>query len=217
MEGIQKLVRLLSTCTQLVDFILPNDKHLRSASRSILICGRWLNLDQGSKGDSDTVVVVYRLSTARQLLSVTIEYLVGIVHRRNQECANRVSQRLLSEDGNWPESVESHCFWRWATRSFESGTRSGHVAVRSPERNQPESPVFWAEVDSGCDCVAVMQSTESRQRNHFASDRGCRGRNSTAGSVFAESEVSPIFVIVANVIFHQPPQMPLIQNNHVVQ
>jgi hypothetical protein len=40
-----------------------------------------------------------------------------------------------------------------------------------------------------------MQSTESRQGNDLASDRGCRGRNSTAGSVLTESEVSPIFVI----------------------
>ena len=92
-------------------------------------------------------------------------------HRQNQECANWVSRRLLSEDGNWPESVGSHCFWRRATRSFESRTRSGHVAVRSAERNQSESPVFSAEVDSGCECVAVMQAAESRQREHPAVDR----------------------------------------------
>jgi hypothetical protein len=116
---------------------------------------------------------------------------------------------------DWPESVASHGFRRGYSQ-FREHNRNAHVAIRGLE-SQWESPVLSPAVDSGRCSVAVMQPTESRQGNDLASDRGCRGRNSTAGSVLTESEVGPIFVIVADVIFHQPPQMPLVQNNHVVQ
>src|SRR6516165_1610109 len=99
---------------------------------------------------------------------------------------------------------------------FRERNRNAHLAIRGLE-SQWESPVLSPTVDSGRCSVTVMQPTESRQGNDLASDRGCRGRNSTARSVLTESEVGPIFVIVADVIFHQPPQMPLVQNNDVVQ
>src|SRR5215469_10218638 len=99
---------------------------------------------------------------------------------------------------------------------FRERNRNAHVAIRGFE-SQWESPVLSPAVDSGRCRVAVMQPTESRQGNDLASDRGCRGHNSTAGSVLTESEVGPIFVIIVQVFFHQPPQMPLVQNHHVVQ
>jgi hypothetical protein len=38
------------------------------------------------------------------------------VHRQNQECPSWASRRLLSEDGNCPESVASHRFRRGLPR-----------------------------------------------------------------------------------------------------
>src|SRR6516165_11502128 len=117
----------------------------------------------------------------------------------------------------WALAGECSVVWlpSGATRSFESGIAmrtSLFVALKVNGRVQ-----FSPAVDSGRCSAAVMQPTESRPGNDLAADRGCGGRNSTAGSVLTESEVGPIFVIVADVIFHQPPQMPLVQNNHVVQ
>jgi|SRR6516165_9423343 len=77
---------------------------------------------------------------------------------------------------------------------FRERNRNAHLAIRGLE-SQWESPVLSPAFDSGRCSVAVMQPTESRQGNDLASDRGCRGRNSTAGSVLTESEVGPIFVI----------------------
>ena len=46
-----------------------------------------------------------------------------------------------------------------------------------------------------------------------------RGRAETrpAGRVLPQSEMSPVFVVIADVFFQQPSQVPLVQNDHVVE
>lgn len=39
----------------------------------------------------------------------------------------------------------------------------------------------------------------------------------TIKSVFPKSEMSSVFVVVAHVFFQQPPQVPLVENDHVVE
>ena len=46
---------------------------------------------------------------------------------------------------------------------------------------------------------------------------GRRRRNSTVGRVFPQSNMSPVFVVIANVFFQQSSEMSLVQNNHVVK
>src|SRR5450755_1954269 len=62
-----------------------------------------------------------------------------------------------------------------------------------------------------------MQSTKSRQRDDLARARDRRGSNSTTGRVLPESEMSPVFVVIADVFFQQSSQVPLVQNYHVVE
>src|ERR1035441_151186 len=70
---------------------------------------------------------------------------------------------------------------------------------------------------SGGNHVAVMQATESRQRDDPVSAWRHRQRNSTSGSVLPQSEMSPVFVVIADVFFQQPLQMSLVQNDQMVE
>ena len=62
-----------------------------------------------------------------------------------------------------------------------------------------------------------MQSTESRQRDDLARARRHRRCNATSGRVLPQPEMSPVFVVIAEVFFQQSSQMSLVQNDHVVQ
>src|SRR5215475_12016722 len=73
------------------------------------------------------------------------------------------------------------------------------------------------QFDSGSYCVKVMQSAESRQRDDLASARDCRRRNSTSGRVLSQSEMSPVFVVIADVFVQQSSQVRLVQNDHMVE
>ena len=70
---------------------------------------------------------------------------------------------------------------------------------------------------SGGNRVAVMQPAKSRQRDDLALARRRRRRNSTVGRVLPQSEMSWVFVVIADIFFQQPSQMSLVQNNHVIQ
>src|ERR1035441_162708 len=62
-----------------------------------------------------------------------------------------------------------------------------------------------------------MQTTESRQGDNLV-DTPRRGRcNSTAGSVLPKSEMSLVLVVITDVLSQQPPQVPLIENDHVIE
>ena len=68
----------------------------------------------------------------------------------------------------------------------------------------------------GRHCIAVVQATESPQRYDLAA-RWRRGRNSTIRSVLSQSEMSPVLVVVANVLIQQLSQVFLIQHDHMIQ
>src|ERR1035441_667725 len=62
-----------------------------------------------------------------------------------------------------------------------------------------------------------MQTTESRQGDNLV-DTPRRGRcNSTTGSVLPKSEMSPVLVVITDVLIQQPSQVPLIENDHVIE
>ncbi len=70
---------------------------------------------------------------------------------------------------------------------------------------------------SGGNRVAVMQPTESRQRDNFFAIGGRRRSNSTTGRVLPQSEMSSVFVVIADILFQQPSQVSLVQNDHMIQ
>jgi hypothetical protein len=70
---------------------------------------------------------------------------------------------------------------------------------------------------SGRDCIAVMQSTESRQRNNVVTTQGRWRRNPAAGSILRKSEMSPVLVVITDVVIQQPSQMSAIQYDHMIQ
>jgi hypothetical protein len=63
----------------------------------------------------------------------------------------------------------------------------------------------------------VVQSTESRQRDDLAQAGDCRRGSSTTRRVLSQSEMSSVFVVIADVFFQQPSQVSLVQNDHVVE
>src|ERR1019366_2582434 len=69
----------------------------------------------------------------------------------------------------------------------------------------------------GRDRVAVMQTTESRHGDNLLSPRRHGRCDSIPRSVLPKSEVSPVLVVITNVVLQQPSQVSLIQNNHVIE
>ena len=63
----------------------------------------------------------------------------------------------------------------------------------------------------------MVQSTESRQRDDLVRASRHRRRNSTVGRIFLQSEMGPVFVVIADVFSQQSSQMSLVQNDHVVE
>ena len=63
----------------------------------------------------------------------------------------------------------------------------------------------------------MMQSTKSRLRDDFVFGRRQRHRNSTSGRVLPQLEMRPVFVVIADVFFEQSSQVPLVQNDQVVE
>src|SRR6266481_5477345 len=68
-----------------------------------------------------------------------------------------------------------------------------------------------------CDCITMVQPAESRQGLNPAFTRRADFRRPTCWRVLRESKMSPVLVIVVQVRRHQPFEMALIQDNHVVQ
>src|SRR6266404_4052171 len=68
-----------------------------------------------------------------------------------------------------------------------------------------------------CDCITMVQPAESRQGLNLASTRTADFCRPTCWRVLREPKMRPVLVIVVQVRRHQPFEMPLIQDNHVVQ
>jgi hypothetical protein len=63
----------------------------------------------------------------------------------------------------------------------------------------------------------MVQSAESTEGENFAPRSRTHRCWPTCWRILGESEVRPIFMIIANVLGHQPLQVLLIQDDHVVQ
>src|SRR6266436_930026 len=68
-----------------------------------------------------------------------------------------------------------------------------------------------------CDCITMVQPAESRQGLNPAFTRRADFRRPTCWRVLRESKMSPVLMVVEHVGRHQPFDMPLIQDDHVVQ
>src|ERR1022692_319529 len=62
-----------------------------------------------------------------------------------------------------------------------------------------------------------MKTTESRQGDNLVDTHRCGRCHSTTGSVLLKSEMSPVLVVITNVVLQQPSQVPLIENDHVIE
>src|ERR1017187_1229096 len=62
-----------------------------------------------------------------------------------------------------------------------------------------------------------MQPTESRRRDNLVAIRRHRCWNATTRGVLPKSEMSPVLVVVTDVLIQQPSQMFLIQHDHMIQ
>src|ERR1700687_1514268 len=63
----------------------------------------------------------------------------------------------------------------------------------------------------------MVQAAESRQGLNLASSPRSDRRRPARWRVLVESKMSPVLVVVEQVGRHQPFEMPLIQDDHVVQ
>src|ERR1035441_7644833 len=62
-----------------------------------------------------------------------------------------------------------------------------------------------------------MQPTESGHRDNLVMAHRRRCHSSAIGRVLPQPEMSPAFVVIAEVFFQQSSQMSLVQNDHVVE
>jgi hypothetical protein len=100
----------------------------------------------------------------------------------------------------------------WADPNrIEDGILPGLQPSLVPEGDAP--PV----ARSSGDYVTVMQSTESRQRGDLVRAWRHRRRNSTSGRVLPQPEMSPVFVVIADVFSQQASQVPLVQYDYVAK
>jgi len=63
----------------------------------------------------------------------------------------------------------------------------------------------------------VVQSAESWHGDDLVCARRGQRCNSASGRVLPYPEVRPIFVVIVDVVFQQSSQVPLVQNDHVVE
>jgi hypothetical protein len=68
-----------------------------------------------------------------------------------------------------------------------------------------------------CHRITMVQATESRKGLNLLFTRRANFCRPTCWRVLRESEMRPVLVIVEQVGRHQPFEMPLIQDDHVVQ
>jgi hypothetical protein len=69
----------------------------------------------------------------------------------------------------------------------------------------------------GDDRIAVVQSAESWQGDDLVSIWQHRCPDSPNGRVLPQSEMSPGFVVIVDVVVHRPSQVTLFQNDHVIE
>jgi len=65
--------------------------------------------------------------------------------------------------------------------------------------------------------VPMMQSTQPRYRNHLATVNTAGHCVTSRRSLLSQTEVSPVVVVVEDVLAHQTFQMPLIEHDDVIE
>src|ERR1035437_1526386 len=65
--------------------------------------------------------------------------------------------------------------------------------------------------------VAVVQSTEPGHGDHSVRWTGTSDRRAVRRSLLLQAEMRPVVMIVADVLGHQPFEMPFVEHNHVVE
>src|SRR5690349_6587159 len=68
-----------------------------------------------------------------------------------------------------------------------------------------------------CHCITMVQPAESREGFNLALSLRANCRRPTCWCVLRESKLRSVFVVVEKVGRHQAFEMPLIQDDHVVQ
>ena len=63
----------------------------------------------------------------------------------------------------------------------------------------------------------MVQSAESWHEDDLVCVRRGQRCSSASGHVLPQSKMSPVFVTVVDVVFQQSSQVPLVQNDHVVE
>src|SRR6266481_7988179 len=74
-----------------------------------------------------------------------------------------------------------------------------------------------ATADLRCHCVAMMQAAESREGTHRASHCGKARGQSARRRVLRQSKMGPILMVVADIVAHEPFQMPFVQYDHMIE
>jgi hypothetical protein len=67
-----------------------------------------------------------------------------------------------------------------------------------------------------CHRITMVQATESRKGLNLPFTRRANFCRATCGRVLRESEMRPVLVIIEQVGRHQPFEMPLIQDDHLL-
>jgi len=68
-----------------------------------------------------------------------------------------------------------------------------------------------------CHRITMVQATESRKGLNLVFTLRANCRRPACGRVLRESKMSPVLMVVEHIGKHQPFEMPLIQDDHVVQ
>ena len=63
----------------------------------------------------------------------------------------------------------------------------------------------------------MMQSAQSRHGNDFSLGVAGYFRHAPAGRFLRQTEMRSVFVVITNVVTHETFQMPLVENDHVIQ
>ena len=63
----------------------------------------------------------------------------------------------------------------------------------------------------------MVQSAKPRHRDNFAVGMRSLGCHTACRCLLAQSEMRPVGMVIADVIFHQALEMPFIQNNHMIE
>ncbi len=92
-----------------------------------------------------------------------------------------------------------------------------HRRIGSAGDSQKDGWVDSARLSSLVPGVPMMQSAESRLRNHGRGGRGLLVDGPARRSVLLQGIMNSVSMIVGDIIPHQPPKMIFVDRNHVIQ